>query len=227
MNIVYRTHPGEGQKPRPPWYSKWNCLANLLRVFGPEHQYHFMVDCADNDYLLQLKSMANAVGIEPVFNNFQSVNNANAFRIALDYACTLDGLLYLCEDDYLHRPGAARVLDEGVRGVDRTVGYATCYDHPDKYLPRAFTRLHLGGCCHWREVRSTTGTFAVMAEMLREDRDIWERYSTDECGWARDHAAFMEITERRMLLSSVPAYSTHCESAFLAPLVDWAEVNCQ
>jgi len=164
---------------------------------------------------------------EPIFQAISVNHNAKAFRFALDYACQLDGLVYMVEDDYIHRHGAAQVLEEGVQGLGGVFDYVSTYDHPDKMPPTSFTRLHLGKWCHWRESVLTTATFAVDAETLRQDRKIWEYFSTDECGWVRDHLAFSEITKKRTLATTVPAFSTHCESEWLAPLVDWAEVNCQ
>jgi hypothetical protein len=248
MQIVYRTYPGDGRKPRPEWFSKRACLANLLRVFGRDHQYHFIIDGGNGAYCQELYDFAKRLGVAPIVTEINERHNARAFRRTLDYACSLEGHLYLVEDDYLHRSGADAVLNEGGQCWD----YCTCYDHPDKYLfsehavneppllpATELTRLYLGERCHWFETPSTTATFAVRAETLRADREIWEHFSQDAFGWVRDHlafteiikrgdrVAFTEIIKRRSLASTIPAYSTHCETRWLAPLVDWAEVNCQ
>lgn len=231
MHIVYRTYPGEGSKPRPEWYSKRACLANLLRVFGPDHQYHFLVDGGGQAFCEELDGFARNLGVAPVVTPLNERQNGGAFRRMLDYSCSLRGLLYLVEDDYLHRPGAAQVLAEGSEHWD----YVTGYDHPDKYSPsepycyaEKPSILHAGQWCHWREVPSTTGTFAVQSIVLCEDQSVWETWCRPELGWARDHQCFTELTQGRQgatVASTVPAFSTHCESQWLAPVVDWSRVS--
>ena len=225
MNIVYRIHPGAGSKPRPGWFSKWKCLDCLLTVFGREHQYHFIVDGGDESYMRQVAGFAQDRGVNPLMILIDERHSARAFRRMLDYACWLNGPLYLVEDDYLHRPGVVEVLEEGVLLFD----YATAYDHPNKY-PDGVTRLHLGEHSHWRETPSTTCTFAVKAETLREDRSIWESHCSEVPDWIHDNEAFTELVKGRQgrtIASSIPAFSTHCESDWLAPLIDWEKVNSQ
>lgn len=230
MNIVYRIHPGEGSKLRPDWFSKRASLANLLRVFGREHQYHFIVDGEDATFNANLCEFVKQFRLAPTMTFINERHSARAFRRMLDYACALTGMLYLVEDDYLHRRCAAQVLVEGVLGSDSVADYVTLYDHPGRYPPDGVTRLQLGYHCHWRETPSTTCTFAVKAETLREDRSIWESHCSEVPDWIHDNDAFIELTtgrQGRTVASSVPAFSTHCEERWLAPLVDWAEVNRQ
>ena len=228
MNIVYRTHPGDGQKPRPAWFSKRASLANLLRVFGRSHQYHFLVDGDDSAFAQVLHDFAGRFGVTPVTTIINENHSARAFRRMLDYACELPCVVYCVEDDYLHRQGAAKVLEEGSLGLGSVADYLTLYDHPAHYSPSCATRLHAGNLCHWRETPSTTCTFAVKAETLREDRSIWESHCSEVPDWIHDNEAFTELVKGRQgrtIASSIPAFSTHCESEWLAPLVDWEEVN--
>jgi hypothetical protein len=37
-----------------------------------------------------------------------------------------------------------------------------------------------------------------------------------------DHAKFIELSQRkRILISALPGYSTHCQKEFLAPCINW------
>ena len=76
---------------------------------------------------------------------------------------------------------------------------------------------------HCMPTPSTTSTFACKFRTLRKDADIHIKYSV---GYKQrqDHASFMELHQRkRVLISSIPGYSTHCQKEFLAPCIDWKE----
>jgi len=158
-----------------------------------------------------------------------------AFLEALDWTTNLenrdDSIVYMVEDDYLHCVNAGKALKEGVsQGFD----YVTLYDHPDKYLnagPNPYvrhgaekTRVYLGDYCHWKLTNSTTMTFACKLGRLREDADVFRRMTINR-PVPPDFAIWTILwqTRSRTIASSIPAYATHCESKWLAPLVDWEE----
>ena len=220
MEILYRTCSAVSTKPRPEWFSKEAAFCNLLDVFGSEHHLHIINDGTHTPSKPCLVRMpvAQRMATEYLINEN---HNARAFLKALDYACTLEGDLYLVEDDFVHRLGAPQILEGGLRRFD----YVTGYDHPDKYgqeYPYC-SLVTVGEHCHWKDTLSTVMTFAVKADTLREDADVWRKWSQGD--WTRDNRAFCELRERgRTVGSSIPAYSTHCETAWLAPLVDWEAV---
>ena len=143
-----------------------------------------------------------------------------------------DDWVYLVEDDFLHRPGAYEALADGLAmGAE----YVTLYDHPDKYLPPTAggnpkvkgggekTRLLHGQVCHWKLTNSTVMTFACRVGQLRKDQPIILRF----CGgrYTDDYGMFKALTWRgQRLISAVPGYSTHCETAWLSPFYDWASL---
>lgn len=230
MEIIYRTCAAVSTKPRPEWYSKEACLNNLTRVFRVECRYHVIVDTQypeEKPFRFPWAQLGGDIAIDYHINE---QHNARAFLKALDYACTLDGDLYLVEDDFVHRPGAPEVLRGGLRRFD----YVTGYDHPNKYgekyegipgLCEPSVPVYRGEHCHYKSTQSTVMTFAVKADTLREDVDVWRKWSQERHGWTRDHLAFCELRQRgRTVGSSIPAYSTHCEPDWLAPLVDWEAV---
>jgi hypothetical protein len=230
MHIIYRLSEGNGRKPRPPWFNKEACLRNFLRVFGGvrcratvaldgvKRPFQDMVVTAATE----LRWLQDRLDIVALGNR----GNSGSFLWALDKACKEaadDEIVYLVEDDYVHRAGAPEVLEDGMKlGFD----YVTGYDHPDKYLPEGTptTLLYRGGKAHWRLTPSTTMTFAATGRTLREDRDFWEE--SCEGPVPRDHATFrrLAIGGYRTVGSSIPAYSTHAETKWLAPLVDWEAV---
>ena len=75
--------------------------------------------------------------------------------------------------------------------------------------------------CHWRQIPYTTNTFATKIKTLKEDLEIHQKHSIGyEFTW--DEGKFLELKENnRVLVSSIPGYSTHCHSNFLSPLIDW------
>jgi hypothetical protein len=136
--------------------------------------------------------------------------------------------VYFVEADYLHRPDSFKVLQEGLARFD----YVTLYDHPDKYMkpsPNPFvqeggevTKVYLTTSSHWKQTNSTTMTFAVKVSTLREDRAVFAEF----CQGRKipdDFRCFLTLTQKRQrkLVSPLPGYSTHGESAYLTPLVEW------
>lgn len=113
--------------------------------------------------------------------------------------------------------------------------------------------IYLTEHTHWRETISTTMTFAAQVSTLLEDRDIWLRFCAGKIpadfvafltltgqadlteakrfvqkGW-RDLAQlvvenYLNGCKKRLLISPIPGLSTHAETAYLAPLIDWTKI---
>ena len=149
-----------------------------------------------------------------------------------------DFALYFLEDDYLHLPGSKDVLLDGLSKAD----YVSLYDHPDKYQSGANpfveaggeqSRILMGQFCHWKTSNSTTMTFAVRQKTLMEDFPLWQRHCA--AGFPNDFEAFLELQSLgswenrifghgRKLITSLPAFSTHSETAWLSPLRNWSDL---
>ena len=75
---------------------------------------------------------------------------------------------------------------------------------------------------HWMPTPSTTNTFAAKFRTIKEDFMIHKKYSI---GYepSFDHGKFLELHKehRRVLISSIPGYSTHCNKQFLSPCINW------
>ena len=107
------------------------------------------------------------------------------------------------------------------------------YDHPDKYLDPSKggnpyceggaedTRVYLTKTCHWKVTNSTTMTFAARVDVLRETEPILRKWTT--ATYPEDFKMFLDLRENgHLLISSIPGFSTHGETAWLSPLTDWS-----
>lgn len=126
--------------------------------------------------------------------------------------------------------------------------------NPLNYKSLRKVSLYRTNSSHWRETNSTTMTFATKVGILKEDYLVWEKYTTNR-NVPFDFAGFLTLTEKsfsafrtlykakhkleariifknwlkkrktRLLISAVPASSTHAELAFLAPVIDWKSIK--
>ena len=234
MKIIYRISEGGYPKEKPEYITKINCLKNALKHFKQEDFLLIMDNVSDN-----LKSE-----IEKVYGGkahlVQVGHGAGTFNIALDHAIgktgilnvTDDEIIYFLEDDYLHKEGSQKIIEDGFElGMD----YVTLYDHPDKYLNpieggnpycegRAeFTRVYLGNNSHFKLTNSSTMTFAAKVKTLKEDEGVMRSWTNGT--HPHDFQMFQEINKKgRRLVSPLPGYSTHGETRWLTPLTNWENI---
>jgi len=235
-----QTSPG-GQtqaKGRPEYFNKQKIFLNFIKEFGTDN----VIVVADNVTDASIEFLSKYISSDKIIQtNFKS--GALSFLYSVEYAIDNSNKLfnnnnnnnnnnsetyvYLVEDDYIHRPGAKKILLEGLQISD----YLTLYDHPDKYK-----HPHQGGnpyvvdggersivylteSAHWKITNSTTMTFATKLSILREDYLIYKKYCNT--GYPYDFQMFLELGKTRKLISSIPGYSTHCENNMLSPIYDW------
>jgi len=226
MKIIYRISDAGYSKVKPDYISNENCLKNFVSVFGNQN-LHIIADNCSEDTLKMITKYVHPNSIETV-----SVGHgAGTFNLALDMALGFDDetIVYFVENDYLHKPGSDKVLIEGLQ-----VGYnyVALYDHPDKYMNGAnpfvedggeVTRIMLSESCHWKITNSTTMTFAAQVKTLREDESILREYTKGS--YPRDFEMFLALREKQHgLITPIPGYSTHGETAWLSPLTDWSAI---
>ena len=228
MKIIYRISDAGYSKVKPDYINNENCLKNALGIF-PWTRYDWSV-IADNiseetNNMIQKYIPRNHI-------NYVSVGNgAGTFNLALDEALQSadDEIIYFLENDYLHKPGADKILKEGFN-----VGYSyvALYDHPDKYIDGAnplvedggeVTRVMISKSCHWKITNSTTMTFAAQVKTLKKDESILREYTSGS--YPRDFEMFLVLREKQHgLITPIPGYSTHGETAWLSPLTDWSQI---
>ena len=226
MQVIYRISETGYPKEKPEYINNKNCFENALRTFN-KATWLVIADNVDDETKLYLESKVETI-------KYVSVGHgAGTFNLALDYALTLDNneIVYFLENDYLHKPEADKIIESG---FDLGFDYVTAYDHPDKYLnpieggnPFCMgrseeTRVYLGDFCHWKLTNSTTMTFASKVKTLKEDEDIWRKWTSET--YPYDFNIFNELRQRgKRLASSIPGYSTHGETKLLSPLINWKQ----
>ena len=231
MKIIYRISDAGYSKVKPEYVNNELCLKNFCNVFF-DQIYNILViadNCSD-DTIAMIKKYIDPVNIRKV-----SVGHgAGTFNLALDMALKYDDetIIYFVENDYLHKQGSPRIL---VEGLQLGYGYVSLYDHPDKYINKQnggnpfiedggeVTRVMLTDSCHWKLTNSTTMTFASTVGTLREDESILREFTKGS--YPRDFEMFLALRENQKgLLTPIPGYSTHGETAWLTPLIDWSKI---
>lgn len=132
-------------------------------------------------------------------------------------------IIYILEDDYLHKAGWPRIMREGFGTLQPSflkLDYITLYDHKDKYCYPMYnellSKIAISPSVHWRTTPSTTNTFATTYKIFIEDFDIHYSYLN------KDHEKFLELAKvGRILGSCMPGYSTHCHKDYMSPCVEW------
>ena len=228
MRIIYRISDTGYNKVKPDYINNEYCLSNASEMF-PFHEYGWSI-IADN-ISEETNNMIQKY-IPRNFIDYVSVGHgAGTFNLALDEALIYDDdeIIYFLENDYLHKPESDKILLEGFNvGYD----YVALYDHPDKYMNGAnpyvedggeVTRVMLSESCHWKITNSTTMTFAAKVKTLREDETILREYTSGS--YPRDFEMFLALREKQHgLITPIPGYSTHGETAWLSPLTNRSKI---
>ena len=218
IHILYRhtEHISGVGKQRPPEFTYNKCLNNILNTIegNEDITFHLLYDgkCTiKDDRIHQVVE-------------FTGGSDKDSFYYTWHYAKNLSlqgkDLVYFLENDYLHLPGwYEKVID--LYSSFNVPGYVTLYDHLDKYTLEMYSELqsqiYVTKSSHWRTVPSTCGSFIINKQILEEDYDI----HTSMCS---DHDKFIHLgnTRNRIVINPIPGLSTHCESQFMTPVVDWS-----
>lgn len=229
MKIIYRISDAGYNKVKPDYINNENCLKNATEVFKNAD----WLIIADNVSKETDDMIQKYVPKSDIF--YASVGHgAGTFNLALDTALKYndDEIVYFIENDYLHKPDSEIAIREG---IELGASFITLYDHPDKYLDPSKggnpycqggaedTRVYLTKSTHWKITNSTTMTFAARVKTLKEVEPIFRKYTTGT--YPRDFDMFLELREKNhILISPIPGYATHGETAWLAPLIDWNKI---
>ncbi|GAB6012645.1 hypothetical protein [Viscerimonas tarda] len=225
LTVIYRISDGGRTTNKPDYITKENCLRNAIEHFPLEACDWFVI--ADNVSDETCRMIRKYVPADAIWKT--SLGNAGSFRACCKKALEKedDSIVYLLEDDYVHRPNSLKVLIEGIELGEAE--YVSLYDHPDKYTygtsKNPFikggekTRVFLTDTTHWKITSSTTMTFATRVGTLRADWPIINRWTVKR---ALDFYMFIDLRRKgRRLISPIPSYATHGQHPFIAPLVDW------
>lgn len=229
MKIIYRISDAGYNKVKPAYINNESCLLNARGVFS-DAQWHIIADDVSASTNAMIMNYAPLKCIERV-----SVGHgAGTFNIALDLALTFDDddIVYFIENDYLHKPGAHKILKDG---FELGASFVALYDHPDKYIDPSKggnpyciggaedTRVYLTDSCHWKITNSTTMTFAAKVSTLKRVEPILRKHTSGT--HPNDFQMFLELREHgELLITPLPGYATHGETAWLSPLTDWSKI---
>jgi hypothetical protein len=230
MKVYYRLSPnstGVG-KEKIKNATKQHCLQNAIDVFGIDN-----ITVIGDNLNEELRIFIEQLDIRYVPVNFG--NGSGTFRYSIDLAIkenTDDEIVYLLEDDFLHLPESRKLIEEVLDIMDV---YVTLYDHPDKYIdankggnPQIYdggevTKLIMIKSSHWKITNSTVMSWACKVKQLKDDYDFHIKYSQGRV--TDSYGLFTELRNNGIgVISSVPGRSTHCETKWLSPLVDWGNI---
>jgi hypothetical protein len=86
------------------------------------------------------------------------------------------------------------------------------------------TRVYLTDSCHWKITNSTTMTFASKVSTLKKTEPNLRKW-TNMGHYPQDFKMFIEFqNNNELLITPIPGYATHGETAWLSPLTDWSLV---
>ncbi len=228
INVFYRLSDGGYAKEKPHYVNNKKCLSNFISNFKNENINIIADNVSDETW-----EWIHGLPSFPILNVERTKlgSGAQSFNHALDKVLDFDddSVVYFVEDDYLHKENSSKVLLEGIKlGAD----YVTLYDHPDKFInginPYVSdggedTKVFLTDSCHWKLTNSTTMTFASTVKVLKDDKDIIKKWTVGT--HPNDFEMFVELRNKgKSLISPLPGYSTHGETAFLSPLTNWEKV---
>lgn len=231
MKIIYRISDTGYNKVKPDYINNETCLKNFCNVFFNHiHDILIIADNCSESTVAMIKRYIDPINIEQV-----SVGHgAGTFNLALDKAIKWDDdeIVYFVENDYLHKPNALNILLEG---FELGASFVSLYDHPDKYLDPSRggnpyceggaedTRVYLTTSCHWKITNSTTMTFASKVSTLHRIEPTLRKHTTGS--YPDDFKMFLELREQNeLLITAIPGYATHGETAWLSPLTNWSQL---
>jgi hypothetical protein len=211
---------------RPAWFSKEACFKNLLATKDENTGLTVFFDGDPSGHFVSKYGVPTVVledgrsGARSLRGLYQYINTLNL---------SPDTIVYIVEDDFMHRPGWCKVLREAFCAMEPKglkVDYVTLYDHLDKYyLPmyeQLVARIGYTPSVHWRTIPSTVNTAACLFSTFKQDFPILHKWCCIDEIHPYDHNKFLELGScGRVLVSCMPAWSTHSQTDVLAPCVDW------
>tara|TARA_Y100000361_G_scaffold131954_1_gene129025 strand:- start:227 stop:916 length:690 start_codon:yes stop_codon:yes gene_type:complete len=229
MRIIYRISDSGYNKVKPDYINNEACLRNAVLNFG-SCEWSIIADNVSEETNNMIQRLVPRSEIFYV----ERGNGAATFNIALDEALTMkdDEIVYFLENDYLHKPDSRHIMEEGF-----TLGasFVSLYDHPDKYISpneggnpyceggAEETRVYKTDSVHWKITNSTTMTFAAKVKTLKKVEDVLRKHTSGT--HPNDFQMFLELRSlNELLITPIPGYATHGETAWLSPLTDWSKI---
>ena len=230
MRVIYRISDSGYNKVKPDYINNENCLANATKEFDDS----IWSVIADN-VSVDTNNMIQKYVTRDCILYTEKGNGAATFNLALDEALTYDDdeIVYFIENDYLHKPGSQKIIQEA---FELGASFVSLYDHPDKYIGpeqggnpyckggAEDTRVYKTDSVHWKITNSTTMTFAAKVSTLKSNEAILRKHTSGT--HPNDFQMFLELREaNKLLITPIPGYSTHGETAWLSPFTNWKKIS--
>ncbi len=212
---------------RPSWFNKIKVFENFKNTLNPDLiNYTIVYDefygSIDNTFLAKEKNV-EIINCGSECDSFLQTLDIIQSRNFED-----EQIVYLLEDDYLHRPGWCDIMLEGFEIKSH---YLTLYDF-DFFITKGYLcEIFTTPSSHWRAVPATTQSFACKYKTLIEDFEIQQKYSINGVkeqkgfDFSKDYDKFWELQKQeRYLISPMPGWSTHCDANHISPIIDWKKV---
>lgn len=214
-------------KDRPANFSKYACHHNMRQtVDGNNVKFIYLLDGCKKEEHPILKDLPDNETVIEINVKSETKSFLELLKVVENLSTTLDpnDIIYAVEDDYMHRIGWNLILEEGINIPN--IHYVSLYDHRDKYILPMYKNLRssilYSKSIHWRTTPSTTNTYAAKVSTWIDDIDMHKAYSLPNEAYSRDHEKFLKLWDKgRVLITPIPAYSTHMEPVWMAPIVDW------
>jgi len=210
--ICFYRYSDKGKDPRNYGYkeSKKDCFLSFYKQFKKQKIILILDNCEKNCI-----DSFKEYNLEILLTN---LGNSKSALYAMQYAVKNfeDESFYFAEDDYLYKDNSAQAIHEILKICD----YASLYDHGDKYpnfnkSPNPLIK-HIGEETilfrtknfHWKLTNSTTMTFAVNSNILKDDINLMQKNLQSEI--PQDFNLFLELnSKKRSLATCIPGLSTH------------------
>ena len=215
-------------RTRPKWFNKIKVFENFKNTLNSNLvNYTIIYDeyygSIDNTFLAQEKNV-EIINCGSECDSFLKTLDVIQSRNFDD-----DQIVYLLEDDYLHRSGWCDIMLEG---FSINASYVTLYDFEEFNNQDILCKIFSTDRCHWRSVPASTNTFACRYKTLLEDLNIHEKYSSSHAikekegfYFSKDYDKFWELQKHnRYVISPIPGWSTHCDANYLSPIIDWEKI---
>jgi len=214
-------------RTRPKWFNKIKVFENFKKTINSKIANYTIV--YDEFYgSINRTFLVNEENVEVIKCGSETDSFLSTLNIIQSQNLSDDTIVYLLEDDYLHRPGWCEVMLEG---FTINPAYVTLYDF-DFFIAKGYLcEIFATPSSHWRVVPATTNTFACKYKTLIEDLEIHQKHSANGIKekegfhFSKDYDKFWELQQQqRYLISPMPGWSTHCDANHISPVINWRQV---
>jgi hypothetical protein len=227
MKVIYRISDWGNIKEKPDYVTKTGIFYHFYRTFKNYDIIVIADNINDDTYNFLLKYLNPQQIIKTQLGNSPSL--LFALQLAINNFHDEDKI-YFAEDDYIYTPEAPSIINEGLDISE----YCSGYDHPDKYINTLeggnnkyiinggeLSRVIISQNKHWKKTNSLTMTFAAKIKTLKKDFPIFVKYCSNNL--INDFRLFFELgtKHKRTIITSIPAVSTHSETKYLSPFINW------